>query len=171
MHGPSPPRGTPVFEDAYRNFSGYVARIGQRVLGRRDDVKDLVHDVFIAARHALSKLDSEAAMRAYLGVVTVRLARRHLRRERILSWVGMDSETDVEQLASLDARPEDRLLLGTVYDVLKTLPTNQRIAWTLRYIEGSQLEEVASMCGCSLATAKRRISAAHAAVSRSLADE
>jgi RNA polymerase sigma-70 factor (ECF subfamily) len=38
----------------------------------------------------------------------------------------------------------------------------QRLAWTLRHIEGERLEDVAARCGCSLATAKRRIAAAHA---------
>ena len=35
-----------------------------------------------------------------------------------------------------------------------------RVAWTLNYVEGETLEEVARLCGCSLATAKRRIAAA-----------
>jgi RNA polymerase sigma-70 factor (ECF subfamily) len=48
--------------------------------------------------------------------------------------------------------------------VLDAVPADQRIAWTLRHIEGEQLEAVADLCGCSLATAKRRITA----VSRTL---
>jgi RNA polymerase sigma-70 factor (ECF subfamily) len=39
-----------------------------------------------------------------------------------------------------------------------------RIAWTLRYVEREKLEEVARLCGCSLATAKRRIAATQAAI-------
>ena len=34
-----------------------------------------------------------------------------------------------------------------------------RLAWMLRYVEGMSLGEVAIECSCSLATAKRRISA------------
>jgi RNA polymerase sigma-70 factor (ECF subfamily) len=51
------------------------------------------------------------------------------------------------------------------------VPPRDRIAWTLRYIEGQQLEEVAGICGCSLATAKRRISAAQERIERAFADE
>jgi RNA polymerase sigma-70 factor (ECF subfamily) len=47
-----------------------------------------------------------------------------------------------------------------VYALLRTLPTDDRIAWTLRAIEGHDLETVARMASCSLATAKRRISRA-----------
>jgi RNA polymerase sigma-70 factor (ECF subfamily) len=37
------------------------------------------------------------------------------------------------------------------------MPSDERIAWTLRYVERHQLEGVAELAGCSLATAKRRI--------------
>jgi RNA polymerase sigma-70 factor (ECF subfamily) len=40
---------------------------------------------------------------------------------------------------------------------LQTMPADDRIAWTLRYIERHRLEAVAELSGCSLATAKRRI--------------
>jgi RNA polymerase sigma-70 factor (ECF subfamily) len=40
----------------------------------------------------------------------------------------------------------------------------QSAAWELRYVDGHKLEQVASLCDCSLATAKRRIAAADAIV-------
>ena len=41
-----------------------------------------------------------------------------------------------------------------------SLPADERIAWTLRYVERHRLETVAVMMDCSLATAKRRIARA-----------
>ena len=61
-------------------------------------------------------------------------------------------------------------LVRAVYEELDRVPASDRIAWTLRYIEGQQLEEVAGICGCSLATAKRRISAAQERIERAFAD-
>ena len=55
-------------------------------------------------------------------------------------------------------------MLEALYAALAALPVDERLAWTLRHVEGSTLEEVAVGCGCSLATAKRRI----ARVSRTL---
>ena len=40
---------------------------------------------------------------------------------------------------------------------LQTVPPDDRIAWTLRHVERHRLEAVAELCGCSLATVKRRI--------------
>ena len=61
-------------------------------------------------------------------------------------------------------------MLARVYRVLEGMPANQRIAWALRHIEGEPLESVASLCGCSLATAKRRILAASLVIEEAFAD-
>ena len=66
--------------------------------------------------------------------------------------------------------PERRALLSRVYQVLDRIPVEQRLAWSLRYVEGEKLERVAEQCGCSLATAKRRIAAAHARIQGELID-
>ncbi|HYQ16959.1 MAG TPA: sigma factor-like helix-turn-helix DNA-binding protein, partial [Polyangiaceae bacterium] len=66
----------------------------------------------------------------------------------------------IESIATPDADPESRALLAQVYALLQTLAADDRIAWTLRYVERHRLETVAVMMDCSLATAKRRIARA-----------
>ena len=53
-----------------------------------------------------------------------------------------------------------RTITHTGSSTCERQPSDQRIAWSLRYVEGYALGEVASACGCSLATAKRKIAAA-----------
>ena len=53
-----------------------------------------------------------------------------------------------------------RAQIAQIYALLRTLPTDDRIAWTLRAVEGHDLETVARLTRCSLATVKRRISRA-----------
>ena len=69
---------------------------------------------------------------------------------------------DLDSVAAPGVDPEARVLLAQVYALLQTLPTDERIAWTLRYVERHRLESVAELAGCSLATAKRRIARAQA---------
>ena len=49
---------------------------------------------------------------------------------------------------------------------LAELPARERAAWLLRHVEGYELAEVARLCECSLATAKRRIAAAERVIAR-----
>ena len=55
---------------------------------------------------------------------------------------------------------EEREAVEATYAVLESLPSEQRLPFSLRYIQGMELKEVASACGVSLATIKRRISKA-----------
>jgi RNA polymerase sigma-70 factor (ECF subfamily) len=50
--------------------------------------------------------------------------------------------------------------LQRIYAVLQELGTDERIAFTLRYIEGMELHEIAENTGVSLSTVKRRLSRA-----------
>ena len=58
--------------------------------------------------------------------------------------------------------------MNEVYRALDAISAPERVAWTLRHVEGESLEEVALLCDCSLATAKRRIASAHEKIKRRL---
>lgn len=152
-------------DEAFRLYAPYVARIGYRLLGRDSDIDDLVQDVFLAAHRGLRHLRQPEAIKGWLATVAVRKARRRLKRRRLWSMVGIGTESaESVDVADPAATPEQRALVAQVYRLLDRLPVEQRIAWSLRFVEGQTLERVAELCGCSLATAKRRIKAAREAV-------
>jgi RNA polymerase sigma-70 factor (ECF subfamily) len=148
-------------EVIFRRYASYVARIGMKLLGRPDEVEDLVQDVFVAAARGLEELRDPTAVKPWLITVTVRLARRKLRRRRLAFLFALEKPHPYDNVAWQTPAPERRAVLKRLYGLLDRIPTNQRIAWTLRYVEGEQLEDVARICGCSLSAAKRRIAAAH----------
>jgi RNA polymerase sigma-70 factor, ECF subfamily len=153
-----------TLDAAFRAHATFVAGVALRVLGRPSEVDDLVQDVFLRVLPRLGDLREPAALRGWLAVITARLARRRLRSRRWKAWLGVDASYDYDQLADHAASPEDRALLGELYRALDRLPVPQRVAWTLRHAEGLELAAVAAACDCSLATVKRRIGAAEAAL-------
>jgi RNA polymerase sigma-70 factor (ECF subfamily) len=153
-----------TLDEAFRRYAGYVAAVATRLLGRDDEVNDVVQDVFVVALTGLESLREPAAVKSWLATLTVRIASRKLRLRRLKSWVGLDRFVGYQSLVSESASPEQRALLAHVYTVLDRMPVAPRVAWTLRYVEGHELEAVAQLCNCSLATAKRRIAAAHDAL-------
>jgi RNA polymerase sigma-70 factor (ECF subfamily) len=50
------------------------------------------------------------------------------------------------------------------------MPTEDRLAFGLHVIEGETLESVVKLCGCSFATAKRRVSRAQRRIEEELSD-
>jgi RNA polymerase sigma-70 factor, ECF subfamily len=121
-----------AFEALYRRHAEFAFNLAVRIQGSSADVEDVVHDAFIKAQERLTDL---------LGLTT-------------------PEPVEIETIAAVDADPEARALLAQVYALLQTLAADDRIAWTLRYVERHRLETVAVMMDCSLATAKRRIARA-----------
>jgi RNA polymerase sigma-70 factor (ECF subfamily) len=148
-----------AFEALYRRHAGFALNLAVRIQGTANDAEDIVHDAFLRATERLGELREGSAFRAWLGSIVVRLVRTRLRRRRLLGSLGLASPEPVEldAIASPNADPESRVLLAQVYSLLQTLPADDRIAWTLRYVDHHRLEVVASLVDCSLATAKRRI--------------
>jgi RNA polymerase sigma-70 factor (ECF subfamily) len=153
-----------AFEVLYRRHAPFAINLAVRLQGGAQDVEDLVHDAFVKVHERLHELRDHAAFRGWLGSIVVRLVRTRLRRERLARFLGLaaarDSGIELESLAAHDASPEVRAQLAQVYALLGTMPADLRITWVLRYIENHRLEAVAELCGCSLATAKRRLSKA-----------
>jgi RNA polymerase sigma-70 factor (ECF subfamily) len=149
-----------TFERVYALHAGYVAGLAGRILGRNDDVPDVVQEVFLIVHRRLSDVREAGALRTWLGRITVREASRRLR------WRGLrhllrPAHHEVDLVAD-EAAAELRPLVALLYVALDRLPTRDRSAWVLRNLLDEPLDQVAELCGCSLATAKRRIAAADA---------
>jgi len=151
-----------AFETLYRRHAEFAFNLAVRIQGSAADVEDVVHDAFLKAQERLADLRDSAAFRPWLGSIVVRLVRTRLRRRKLLGALGLTTpdRVEIETIAAADADPEARALLAQVYALLQTLAADDRIAWTLRYVERHRLETVAVMMDCSLATAKRRIARA-----------
>jgi len=149
----------PDFDSLFEGYAGYVARLAARMLGRDDaDVDDVVQEVFFIALRQLDRIHSTEAARPWLLTVTVRTVSRILRRRK---WRrGLLGEDSAAEVPATGITAEERALLVRIYRRLDEIDPKSRIAWILRYAEGERLEDVAEACGCSLATAKRRIAAA-----------
>ena len=154
----------------FRTYAPYVAAVAHKLLGRDDEVDDVIQEVFIAALRGLHRVRDPGAIKGWLACVTVRTARRKLRMRRVRQFISTDPAPNYTAVADASASPEQRALMSRVYQLLDTLPVDQRVPWVLRHIEGEGLERVAVLCGCSLATAKRRISRASGALQDALTE-
>jgi RNA polymerase sigma-70 factor (ECF subfamily) len=154
-------------EMLYRRHATYLLAIAARLLGNRGEGEDVVQDTFVTAFEQLATLREPAALRGWLAQIAVSMVRRRMRRGRLMRALGLDRGADDATLAALASpgtNPEQRAELTLVDKAVRGMSANVRIAWMLRMVEGLELAEVASACGCSLATAKRRIAAAEETV-------
>jgi RNA polymerase sigma-70 factor (ECF subfamily) len=156
----------------YAEHARFVGWFASRLLSRPDEVEDVVQEVFMIAMTQLDRLTDPPQIRGWLKTVALRRAARKLRWKRVRIRFGLSpiSTTQDDIVASPHASPEDRAAVSELFAVLDRMPTELRLSWSLRYLHEETLESVAELCGCSLATAKRRIAAAQARINEELAD-
>ena len=155
-------------EALYRQNARYVAFIAHRMLGDPSEVDDIIQEVFMDAERGFSKLRDPSAVRSWLGTITVRRVRRHLNKRRFLRFMGMEKPAEYENIADEAASPELRAQIASIYRLLDDFTPAERIAWTLKYVQGEKVNQIAKLCGCSRATAHRRIAAVQAVISEAM---
>jgi RNA polymerase sigma-70 factor (ECF subfamily) len=143
-------------------YGPIVERILRRVLGfeRHAELADVVHEVFAEALSSLPRLRDSVALLAWLKRICVHTAHRTMRRRRARSWLVFHDPALVPAIESHDVDHETRDACRRVYAVLGHLPAREQLVFSLRYLEGMELVELAAACEISLSTARRRLAAA-----------
>lgn len=152
-----------AFELLYRRHVTFALHLATRIEGSSRDVEDIVHDAFLRAFERINDLSDRGAFKSWLGAIVVHAVRSRMRRHRLMNLLGIGRKSepvDLDAVMSPDASPHTRAQVAQIYALLRTLPADDRIAWTLRCVEGHDLDSVAKLTRCSLATVKRRISRA-----------
>ena len=147
----------------FEKYGKHVARVLVRCLGARDEIADLVHEVFVIVFRDLARLGEPRALKAWLSAIAVYVARgflRHKRRRRRLAFFAPEELPEPPAPVCDD---DARAAIRATYAILDTLPDGERIAFALRFIDQMELTEVAAACKTSLATIKRRLARAQQA--------
>jgi RNA polymerase sigma-70 factor, ECF subfamily len=153
------PRTGPALFD---RCEAQVNRLVWRVLGADEAHDDVVQQVFVALLAGVKRLREAAALEGWVAVVTINTVRSEIRRRKVRRlWLRSAPEA-IDLAEAPGPSHEARELLRRTYAALDRLPADERIAFTLRFIDEQPLTEVAAACDCSLATIKRRIRAAQA---------
>lgn len=157
-------------EAMFRKYVAMVAASAQRLLRNTSEVDDVVQETFLIAFEQIDRLAQPAALRGWL--LQIAISRVHRRFRSWRRWRLPPVEETAARLEEQAARglsPEQRTELALIDRALGKLELPLRTAWVLRHVEGHSLDDTAAACGCSLATAKRRIGRAEEVVQQFLA--
>lgn len=142
-----------AFRELYLRHARYVAGAVARWLGDDAELDDIVQDTFVRAAERLDSLRQPALLRPWLVTIAIRLTHSRMvrarRRGSLLRLFGWQTPQSSD--------PRDRAPADELGAELARIPDGLRTPWMLHHIEGERLEDVASTCGVSLATIKRRI--------------
>jgi len=144
----------------FERYSRYVERIITHLIGFDRELADLLQEVFLQALAGIHSLNDPLALRAWLSRIATTTVQKTLRTRSRRAWLRLftDPSEEAQWEATAAHADEDTLrALRTVYEVLDRLPTEERIVFSLRFIEGMDFAELTIACGVSTSTVKRRL--------------
>jgi len=143
---------------AWRRFYPIVITTLRRLLGPSDDLPDLAQDVFARFFAKLPDLKKQGSIRAFVTGIAFRRAREEIKRRRVRrSSAALVLQHLNELSLARITDPERRHAAGRLYRMMSRLTENDRMAYTLRYVEGLELSEIADALKVSLSTVRRSI--------------
>ncbi len=159
-----------AFEALLRLHDRRVFALIGSFIRRRQDVEDLAQDVFLKAYLALGRFRPGAPFAPWLKRIAVNTCYDHLRKIRRRPEVALDDLAGNEK-AYLSAGGEsgDRVAARDLAErILATLPPKDRLAITLREVQGLEIAEIARALGCTRPAAKVRLFRARRAMQATL---
>jgi RNA polymerase sigma-70 factor (ECF subfamily) len=127
--------------------------------GRPSEAEDLAQDTFLRAYRAFAGLAPDANRRSWLYTIATNAYRNHVRSERRRAnahrtvRVVRRSATAGSAEGEVAASELQRL----VEAVVRELPLNQRLAFTMRKLEELEYETIGESLGCSAETARAHV--------------
>jgi RNA polymerase sigma-70 factor (ECF subfamily) len=155
-------------EALFRRHARLAIGLAHRLLPHDREVDDLVQDCFVQALRRLDTLQNPQAFAAWLGSIVVHAVGKRLRRQKLLSRLGLRQPESIEtQSIAAATAPADVIVeLRRIYGALAGLPPDQRIALVLRRVDRMEIPQIAEYMGLSMSTVKRRLKRAEEEIER-----
>jgi RNA polymerase sigma-70 factor (ECF subfamily) len=146
-------------EALFKRHARTVNGLAYRLLGRDEEVDDLVQEAFLAALRSLDRLENPQAFSAWLCSILVRTAHKTLRRRSMLTRLGLrrSSPIDPDAVMARNVPPDVRSELQAIYGLLDRMRPEVRVALVLHRVEGLSVPEIAARMDLSVSTVKRRL--------------
>lgn len=158
---------------------GMVVNLALRLLGDREDARDLAQDVFLQVYRTLGGFRGRSSLKTWIYRITVNQCRnrqrwwRRRRRDRAMPLEALKPAEEARLPAAIDDAPFERVArretAARVQAALLRLSFDHRSILVLREVEGLSCEEIAGALGLAEGTVKSRLARARDNLRRLLA--
>jgi RNA polymerase sigma-70 factor, ECF subfamily len=166
-----------AFEELVSRYHRIVFAIAYRMTGARAEAEDVSQEVFLRVYRSLDRFDPRLPLAPWIRKIASNATLNHLRHRKIERRLdgGATAAEQVDSIADPAAGPQQRMEQSDRAEklsrALATLPENQRLAFTLKYVEGLSLEEIGRAMDAPRNTVKTWLLRAREKLREELADE
>jgi len=152
-----------AFETLVERHQRSVYSVVSRMVRERDEVDDVVQDVFVLAFRSLARFRGDAMFSTWLHSIAVNTSLKHLKRAKRRSAVSLD-DPDFgmgDSIAAETPDPGDQAEASvrqeTIRREIAQLPDIHQAVIVLYYFEEKSCEEIGAILGCSVGTVWSRL--------------
>jgi len=137
----------------YETYAPLVKGVCIRYEYDRDEVKDLIHDIFIKIFKNLSKYSSEGALEGWIKRIAVNYCLDHINKKKKKSTISID-ETNLNEVESFYDEIEEQNIVNQIIDfgitkeklieLIHTLPQNYSAVFNMYYIDNLNHEHISN---------------------------
>ena len=152
------------FDELVDRYREKALRLVTSTLGPREDVEDIVQEVFIKVYRSLDRFRGDASFSTYLYTVTVNRCRDELRKSKIRKffsfeeWFSTDEGMDLSEANGQTLERNERV--QAVRQAMSRLPAQVSMLLHLREIEELSYKELADVFNVEIGTIKSRLARA-----------
>jgi RNA polymerase sigma-70 factor (ECF subfamily) len=150
---------------AVQFHSRYSARIRRwvwRLLGPDGDHDDVVQQIYINILESAKKIRNPDTLDTWVDSVAIKTVRYEIRKRKVrrLFWGTAPLPPDNADNCRDTNSAFKESYIKKCYKILDSMPADDRIVLSLRFLEGYSVERIAAIGKYSISTAKRRLSKA-----------
>ncbi len=147
-----------AFSELMKAKMNEIVAMTYKMTGDSQAAADLAQETFIAAWKNLGSFRGDSSVSSWLYRIAANKTLNHLKKEK--KYSSFDSVPDVN-IQPIDHSPEDpsrllekKQLREEMLDFMQTLPTQQRLAFELRFYKQLSFAEIGETTGSALGTVK-----------------
>lgn len=165
---------TASFRTLYQRHRGDVGRLVYRMLGARNDLDDVVQEVFFQVYRSLKDFRGQSKFTTWLHRVTVNVVLMHRRSARSRPVYAEEAPPDAtpdQHTVGPDEDTDRRERMRAFSRLLDRLAEKKRIVFVLHELEGVSPTEIAKIVGAPVLTVRTRLFYARRELEAMLGDE
>ena len=149
------------FENIYKETSGFVYNVAFRIVNNKQDVEEVVQDVFLNIHHNLKNFRFQSSFKTWVYRITVNCAINHVKKmirekNRIKEYNNNLIKTgEISQVPEIEKINDGQEKI--INSLLGSLDVNQRACIVLRNIEGLSYQEISNTLKININTVRTRL--------------
>ena len=148
------------------------------VLQQEDEAEDAAQETFIQVFESIAKFKESSSLATWIYRIAVRKALDKLRKRKLVNrlqiilpwWMPEEKKKDSNAFIHPGILAENKEKASVLFNAIRTLPDNQRVAFTLIKVQGLGYNEAAGIMDLSVKAIESLVSRAKVNLQKKLAD-